>query len=97
MSSGSTVVVRRRWNGIDTAVVDTESLWDLHVRNEPGGVCGAFPRGFLFAQVWCDKMASGALGHVCREGPPPHEVLVCILPADNPAALYERLRAKARG
>jgi hypothetical protein len=30
----------------------------------------------------------------CREGPPPHDLLVCILPADNPEALYEILRAK---
>lgn len=97
MSSEEKVVVRRRWNGPDTAEVLTESLWDLHVQNEPGGVCGAFPRGFLFAHVWCDKVASGLFGHTCRDGPPPHDLLVCILPTDNPAALYERLHAKSRG
>ena len=97
MSTEDKVVVRRRWNGNDTAEVDADSLWDLHVRNEPGGVCGPFPRAFLFARVWCDKMASGALGHVCRDGEAPHEMLVCILPTDNSAPMYERLRGKARG
>jgi hypothetical protein len=90
------VLVRRRWNARDSATVPVEVLWDLHLRNDAGGVCGAFPRAFLFAHVWCDKLASGALGHFCREGPPPHDLLVCILPADNPETLYEALRAKVR-
>lgn len=91
-----TVLVRRRWNAPDTATVPVDALWDLHLRNDAGGVCGAFPRAFLFAHLWCDKLASGELGHFCREGPPPHDLLVCILPADNPEALYESLRAKVR-
>jgi hypothetical protein len=97
MSDGDSVVVRRRFDGADTTVVSAESFWDLRVRNEPGGVCRALPRGFLFARVWCDKLAPGALGHACRESPPPHELLVCILPTDNSAALYGRLIAQARG
>ena len=88
------VKVRRRWNGADTASVPVGSLWDLHFRNDAGGVCGAFPRAFLFAHVWCDHIAGGALGHHCCEGPPPHELLVCILPDDNPGPLYEELRAQ---
>jgi hypothetical protein len=36
------------------------------------------------------------LGHICRDESRPHEMLVCILPNDNPAALLERLRARAR-
>jgi hypothetical protein len=91
-----TVLVRRRWNAPDIANVAVDALWDLHFRNDPGGVCGAFPRAFLFAHVWCDKLASGELGHFCREGPPPHDLVVCILPADNAAATYEDLRARAR-
>jgi hypothetical protein len=90
------VLVRRRWNAPDAATVPVDALWDLHLRNDAGGVCGAFPRAFLFAHVWCDKLASGELGHFCREGPPPHDLLVCILPTDNPEALYETLRAKVR-
>ncbi len=91
-----TVVVRRRWNGPDTAAVRMGALWDFHVRNEPGGVCGPLPRAFLFAHVWCEDLVGGALGHHCREGPPPHDLTVCILPNDNRDALYEQLRAKAR-
>jgi hypothetical protein len=88
------VRVRRRWNESDVAEIPVETLWDFHFRNDAGGVCGAFPRAFLFAHVWCDHAASGLLGHYCREGPPPHDLLVCILPADNPGPLYASLRAK---
>jgi hypothetical protein len=96
VSTQETVIVRRRWNGSDVAQISAEALWDFHFRNDAGGVCGAFPRAFLYAHVWCDKLPSGALGHFCREGPPPHELLVCILPNDNATPLFERLRAKTR-
>ena len=43
-----------------------------------------------------EKVPGGVLGHLCREGLPPHDLLVCILPNDNAAPLYERLRAKVR-
>jgi len=92
----ATVRVRRRWNSNEVAEVSIGALWDFHFRNDAGGVCGAFPRAFLFAHVWCDHLKSGALGHHCREvDPPPHDLLACILPNDNPATLYESLRAKA--
>lgn len=90
------VVVRQRWDAPGSAAVLPELLRDLHVRNEPGGVCGALPRGFLHARLWCDQLPPGALGHVCRAESKPHELLVCILPHDNAAALLERLRAQAR-
>lgn len=96
VSSEETVKVRRRWNGPDVAETSAEALWDFHYRDDAGGVCRALPRAFLYARVWCDKLGSGALGHFCREGPPPHDLLVCILPNENTAALYERLCAKAR-
>ena len=91
------VIVRRRWNATEFAAVDVTSLWGIHLRNEPGGVCRALPRALLFAHVWCDKLFSGNLGHTCREESSPHELLVCILPNDNPVMLYERLRTNARG
>jgi hypothetical protein len=91
------VAVRGRWDGAQVAEVPPGSLWDLHVRNQPGGVCGALPRGFLFGRVWCDKVSPGFLGHVCRAESRPHELLVCILAGDNPATLVQRLRAQARG
>jgi hypothetical protein len=96
MNEGHTVVVRRRWDGPESATVSAESLYDFHVRSDPGGVCRALPRGFLFARVWCDKLQPGALGHVCRDGQSPHELLVCILPTDNAAAVYETLHARSR-
>ena len=95
-SSRETVTVRRRWNGADVAQIPAQARWGFHFRNDSGGVCRALPRAFLYAHVWCDKVPSGALGHLCREGPPPHDLLVCILPNDNPAPLYERLRAQTR-
>jgi hypothetical protein len=88
------VKVRRRWNASEYAEVPVDVLRDFHFRNDAGGVCGAFPRAFLSAHLWCDHIPQGALGHQCREGPPPHDLLVCILPNENPAALYEDLRAK---
>lgn len=92
------VVVRRRWNAADTAEVSVDLLWDLHFRDEPGGVCRALPRAFLSAYIWCDRLPAGALSHQCRANPPaPHELLVCILPTDNPATLYEELGRRARG
>ena len=90
-----TVKVRRRWNTAEAAEVAVEKLWDFHFRNDAGGVCGAFPRAFLAAHAWCDHLPAGALGHQCREGPPPHDMVVVILSNDNPGPLYERLRGRA--
>jgi hypothetical protein len=90
------VVVRRRWNSSSRGHVRIEALRDLQIRNEPGGVCGPLPRPFLFAHVWCDTLVSGDVGHVCRDSPPPHELLLCITQNDNPRELYARLRDMAR-
>lgn len=90
------VVVRQRWDAPGSAALLPELLHDLHIRNDPGGVCGALPRGFLHGRLWCDQIPPGALGHACRAESRPHELLVCILPHDNAAALLERLRAQAR-
>jgi hypothetical protein len=54
------------------------------------------PRAFLAARVWCDQIPAGVLGHLCREDPPPHELLVFILRNDNTAAIYETLLARVR-
>ena len=86
------VIVRLRWDSADSAVVPEGLLRDLHVRNQPGGVCGALPCGFLCGRLWCDQLPVGTLGHVCRADSRPHELLVCILPTDNAAMLLERLR-----
>jgi hypothetical protein len=90
--------VRRRWNAPEIAQVSVDAIWDLHMWNEPGGVCRALPRAFLRAHVWCDKLRAGTLTHNCRSDPSaPHELLVFILPTDNAAAVYEGLRARSRG
>ena len=96
MGDGESVVVRLRWDSPESAVVPAGLLRDLHVRNQPGGVCGALPRGFLHGRLWCDTLPAGTLGHVCRADSRPHELLVCILPTDNAAAQLERLRALSR-
>jgi hypothetical protein len=96
MSNAERVLVRQRWDAAEAAAVVPEALWDLHVRSLPGGVCGALPRGFLHGRIWCDQLPAGLLGHVCRPESRPHELLVCILGQDNPGALLERLRARAR-
>ena len=97
-ATATTVFVRRRWNTPDLVEVAADSLWNLHIRDEPGGVCSALPRAFLCAYIWCDRLPAGALVHHCRAEPPaPHEVLVCILPSDNATAVFESLRSKARG
>jgi hypothetical protein len=89
-------VVRLRWNDERRARVPSAELRDLHVRSDPGGVCGAFPRGFLSARLWCDRFGAAGIGHVCRADTAPHELVVCILPADNPEVLMARLRSQAR-
>ena len=97
-TSPVTARIRRRWNASEVVEVCIDTLWDLHFRDEPGGVCRALPRAFLCAHVWCDKLPVGALGHLCRTDPPvPHELLVCILPTDNAAEIYAALGARARG
>jgi len=90
------VTVRRRWNATEAISVAVADLWEFHFQNDAGGVCRALPRAFLGARVWCDKVDARGLGHFCKEGPPPHEIAVCILPTDNPAPLYEQLLTRAR-
>jgi hypothetical protein len=95
MSPLATVAVRLRWNGSAVAQIPVTALWEFHLRSDPGGVCGALPRAFLFAHVWCDHLTDGQLAHSCKEGAP-HDLLVCILSNDNSEALYEKLRGQAR-
>lgn len=90
------VTVRARWNAAEAARVAVAALWDLHVRDQAGGVCRASSRAFLSAHVWCDAVPAGALGHRCAADTAPHDLLVCILPNDNPAPVYSQLGARAR-
>ena len=89
------ITVRRRWNTNEIARIGAGVLREFHLRNDAGGVCGAFPRAFLCAHAWCDQFESAALGHACRESsPPPHDLVVYILPADNSVEMYGELRAR---
>ena len=90
------VRVRRRWNAPTTAMVTLGSLREVSVRGDAGGVCGRAPRGFLYASVWCDHLLEGDVQHRCDDGLGPHELQVCIMEGDNPAALYRRVGALAR-
>jgi len=90
------VKVRRRWTDHEAIELPAEVLWDLHYRNDAGGVCRALPRAFLCAHVWCDQLPERAFGHTCAEDPPPHDLIVCILRHDNAPAMYESLLSKTR-
>jgi hypothetical protein len=91
------IKVRRRWNDNNVSEVPLEALWDFHFRNDVGGVCGAFPRAFLSAHVWCDRAPPNVLSHVCNKDTAPHDLVACILPSDNTAEVYDSLRIKAMG
>jgi hypothetical protein len=85
------IIVRRRWNAPASVELPIAVMHEFHYRNEVGGVCRALPRAFLCAHVWCDQVPADSLGHICREDPPPHELLVYILSNDNSPALYQDL------
>jgi hypothetical protein len=90
------VIVRRRWNAPNSVQLPMTVMREFHYRNEAGGVCRAMPRAFLCAHVWCDQVPAEALGHTCRDDPPPHDLLVCILSNDNAPALYQELLVRLR-
>jgi hypothetical protein len=96
--SETLVTVRRQWD--DTGRTGRVRLADLrhfHYRTSSGGYGKqtGFGKPYLHARMWCDKLADGEIGHSCRHGPPPHEVLVCITQTDNGKPLYTQLAALA--
>jgi hypothetical protein len=46
----------------------------------------------LYARMWCNILVSDAVARTCEHGPPPHEILVCIVQKDNARALFKHLR-----
>ena len=86
--SPPTVTIRRRWNAPEAVDVAISALRDFRILDEAGGVCRSSPRAFLHAHILCDRVDAVRLGHVCGADPGPHELLVCLLPADNPPAVY---------
>jgi hypothetical protein len=88
----ATVTVRRQWNGHDTLVVPVSQLRDFHWRDLGGGCGQRAPRQFLHARMLCTSIPDGSyFPHSCRHGPPPHEILVCIVKKDNTKPLYDAL------
>jgi hypothetical protein len=92
----STVVVRRRWNDLQSARVPVAALRELVVKNDPGGICGPIPRPFLYARVWCDQLMDSHGIHTCDPGTAPHELQLCVVESDNPAKFNAQVRAMIR-
>jgi len=90
------ITVRRQWNDWVKGAVKLKDLADFHWRNSSGGVGANSPRAMLYGRMWCTALASGSLAHSCRHGPPPHEILVCIVQKDNDRRLFQHLRSLAR-
>jgi len=86
------VTIRRRWDDPRSARIAASHLQDLRLRDDPGGICANFPRAFLVARVWCDRLAENEGWHVCHAASAPHELEVCVLESDNGAELVARLR-----
>lgn len=89
------VTVRRQWNDWKTGTVAAQKLSDFHWRSSSGGVGAASPRPMLYARMMCDSLLSGEIGHSCRHGPGPHDILVCIVKKDN-KKIFAELEKKAR-
>ncbi len=53
------------------------------------------PQPFIHVRVWCDQMIKGELAHSCRHGPPPHEILVCVVKRDNEPDVFAELERMA--
>ena len=93
-AAGATV--RRRWNDAHSASVKLQHLRDVRSMNDPGGVCSALPRPFLFAKVWCDHLLDADGLHVCRAATAPHELELCVPERDNSPEIFAAVRLLLR-
>jgi hypothetical protein len=75
--------VRRQPTDWRIAQYDRRQVSGLHWSNVSGGVNATLTRQFVHGYVNCDAMISGELAHSCSHGPPPHQILVCVLKKDN--------------
>ena len=48
-------------------------------------------RSELHGYVWCDASLHGELAHECARGSGAHKINVCVLPTDNPPAVYQQM------
>jgi hypothetical protein len=92
------VTGRRQWSdSANTLTVPLEDLWDFHWRSVSGGVQTRSPRPFLHARMLCSSIPNGStFPHSCGHGPPPHDILVCVVKKDNDKAVYEHCAGHAR-
>jgi hypothetical protein len=92
------VYVRRHWSDYLIGTVRLSSLDGLHMDTKSGGYEGGFgvvaSRPFLHGYILCTDVVTGAVGHSCRHGPPPHRIKICITQVDNDRRLYAELRRK---
>ena len=95
-ATGVNVTVRRRWNDARCASVGIECLRDVRSLNDPGGVCAALPRPFLFAKVWCDHLFDDQGLHVCDAATAPHELELCVPDRDNSAEIIAEVKRRLR-
>jgi hypothetical protein len=82
-SDTGVINVRRQWSDWRMATYRRTDVSDLHWRVVGGGVNALLPAPFVHGRVLCDAMISGELAHSCSHGPPPHDILVCVLKKDN--------------
>ena len=64
---------------------------DPRLRDDPGGVCSATPRPFLFVRLWCEQLTASHGLHTCDAATAPHELKLCMLASDNDATVYADL------
>jgi hypothetical protein len=84
------VVVQREWDGWRTAQVRFGDLEDIHWFQPTRA-----PRPLIHAYVSCSSVISGEISHGCRETPPPHRVLICVLKTHTAPWIYAELATRA--
>ena len=90
------VILRRRWNDTHSGEVALTNVRDPRLRDDPGGVCSATSRPFLFVRLWCDQLTANHGLHTCDAATAPHELELCMLASDNDATIYTDLVRQAR-
>ena len=83
------------WRSID---IPFSLLEDFQLSSVSGGVGvpSAYPK--LYARMFCTDIPEDAeFAHTCEHGPPPHEILVCIIKSLNAGKLYWMLLSQAAG
>jgi hypothetical protein len=84
------VAVQTEWDGWHRAMVRVADLEEIHWAQPPGA-----PRPLLHATVSCHRVLSGNVERLCKETPPPHRLLVCLLKRHLSPTVFERLAARA--